>query len=130
LVTRNARIGFVAVVLGVLAVDAESFREPQIPRRIDGRLIDESVDESDMGAFGLLSERLGCPFPDENARHEIIRGEGRVGCFGRIEGVSSAITNIPAARALWITGTIAFVSLGVIKIPLAPRLFKSSTAET
>ncbi len=45
-------------------------------------------------------------------------------------GVSSAITRMPASRAFWIVGTIALVSLGVIRMPLAPAEIRLSTAAT
>jgi len=45
-------------------------------------------------------------------------------------GVSSAITRMPASRACWIVGTIALVSLGVIRMPFAPAAIRLSTAAT
>ncbi len=45
-------------------------------------------------------------------------------------GESSAITSTPAARAFRIAGTMAFVSLGVIRIVLAPAATMFSIAVT
>ena len=45
-------------------------------------------------------------------------------------GVSSAITSTPASRAFLMAGTIAFVSLGVMRIALAPPLTMFSMAVT
>ena len=45
-------------------------------------------------------------------------------------GVSSAITVTPAARAFSIAGTIAFVTAGVIRMPLAPCVVMFSSAVT
>ena len=45
-------------------------------------------------------------------------------------GVSSAITSTPASRAFLMAGTIALVSLGVIRIALAPAVTMFSIAVT
>ena len=45
-------------------------------------------------------------------------------------GVSRAITSTPASRAFLMAGTIAFVSLGVMRIALAPPLTMFSMAVT
>jgi hypothetical protein len=45
-------------------------------------------------------------------------------------GLSRAITSTPLARAFWIDGTIAFESLGVIRIVLAPAAIMFSIAVT
>ena len=45
-------------------------------------------------------------------------------------GVSSAITRMPASRAFSMVGTIALVSLGVIRMPLAPAAIRLSIAAT
>src|SRR5919108_529280 len=45
-------------------------------------------------------------------------------------GVSSAITSTPALRAFWIAGTIALVSLGVMRMPLTPPATMFSMAVT
>ena len=50
--------------------------------------------------------------------------------LGGSSGVSSAITRIPALRARSTEGTIPLVSLGVIRIALAPALIKRSMAST
>ena len=44
--------------------------------------------------------------------------------------VSSAMTNTPFCRALAIEGTMALVSLGVMRMPLAPALIMFSIAVT
>ena len=41
-------------------------------------------------------------------------------------GVSSAITSMPASRAFSMAGTMAFESLGVIRMPLAPAEIRFS----
>src|SRR6266498_251693 len=43
-------------------------------------------------------------------------------------GVSSAITSTPLSRAFWIEGTIALVSLGVMRMPLTPAATMFSMA--
>jgi hypothetical protein len=45
-------------------------------------------------------------------------------------GVSSATTSMPACFALSISGTMAFESLGVIRMPLAPAEIRFSIAWT
>ena len=50
--------------------------------------------------------------------------------LGGSVGVSRAITSTPASRAFLMAGTIAFVSLGVIRIALAPPLTMFSMAVT
>ena len=45
-------------------------------------------------------------------------------------GVSSAITRMPASRAFLTVGTMALVSLGVIRMPLAPSAIRLSIAAT
>ena len=44
--------------------------------------------------------------------------------------VSSAMTTTPLSRAFWMLGTIALVSLGVMRMPLAPALTMFSRAVT
>ena len=50
--------------------------------------------------------------------------------FGGSVGVSSATTSMPACLALSISGTMAFESLGVIRMPLAPAEIRFSIAWT
>ena len=44
--------------------------------------------------------------------------------------VSSAMTTTPLSRAFWMLGTMALVSLGVMRMPLAPALTMFSRAVT
>ena len=50
--------------------------------------------------------------------------------FAGSVGVSSATTSMPACLALSISGTMAFESLGVIRMPLAPAEIRFSMAWT
>src|SRR5450759_306032 len=50
--------------------------------------------------------------------------------FCGFSGVSSAMTSTPAARAFWMVGTMALLSLGVMRMPLTPALTIFSIAVT
>ena len=81
----DALVGLVSVLLPVRVLDAETLREAEVAHAVHGGLIDERVDISDAGVFGLIAERLGRPFPDQFTGLEIVGREGRVGGAGRIE---------------------------------------------
>ena len=74
------------------------------------------------------AERGLGPLADQLAGLEVVGGEGGVGGVGGSVGVSSAITSMPGLRAFSIVGTIAFESLGVIRMPLAPAAIRFSIA--
>ena len=122
----DALVGLVSVLLPVRVLDAEALREAEVAQAIHRRLIDERVDISDAGVLGLVAERLCGPL-----RRSVLRpfrlsvAKVASAALGGSSGVSSAITRIPALRARSIVGTIALVSLGVIRIALAPAFISA-----
>jgi hypothetical protein len=104
---------------------AEALEEAVVALRAH-RVAGEQVERGDLGRLAG-QRRLGV-LADQHAGLVVVGGEQRVGGVGGSVGLSSAITSTPLSRAFLIAGTMALLSLGVIRIVLAPAAIMFSIA--
>ena len=88
------------------------------------------VEEGDLGVRRLVAELRLRPVADQQARLEVVGGEGRIGRVDRIQRrVERDHQDARVARLLH-GGTMAAVSDGTIRMPLAPSAMQVSIAAT
>ena len=114
----------------ILDVDAEALHEALVAQHVDRRLRLAVRSRKAILASAALSPSVLGPLADQLAGLEVVGREGRVGGVDRLERRVERDHQDAGVARLLDRGTIALVSLGVIRMPLAPAAIRFSIAAT